>query len=123
MVESLKKAEAHLERVTVEVNIEGAEIQIGDVDLGVSPLPFAWYLEPGTYEVRVSKPGFAAHTEPRVARAGIEGSLTMLTGSTSVTSTPTGPASRFVNTSCRWPSPCSTAAGTSSRSSARTAAG
>ena len=47
MVESLKKAEAHLERVTVEVNVEGAEIRIGDVDLGVSPLPFAWYLEPG----------------------------------------------------------------------------
>ena len=70
MVESLKKAEAHLERVTVEVNVEGAEIQIGDVDLGISPLPFAWYLEPGTYDVRVSKPGFAAYTETRVARAG-----------------------------------------------------
>lgn len=70
MVESLKKAEAHLERVTVEVNVEGAEIQIADVDLGVSPLPFAWYLEPGTYDVRVSKPGFVAYTETRVARAG-----------------------------------------------------
>jgi hypothetical protein len=70
MVESLKKAEAHLERVTVEVNVEGAEIQIGDVDLGMSPLPFAWYLEPGTYDVRVSKPGFVAYTETRVARAG-----------------------------------------------------
>jgi hypothetical protein len=70
MVESLKKAEAHLERVTVEVNVEGAEIQIGDVDLGVSPLPFAWYLEPGTYDVRVSKPGFIAHEETRQARPG-----------------------------------------------------
>lgn len=70
MVESLKKAEAHLERVTVEVNVEGAEIQIGDVDLGVSPLPFAWYLDPGGYEVRVSKPGFVPHTETRLARAG-----------------------------------------------------
>jgi hypothetical protein len=70
MVESLKKAEAHLERVTVEVNVEGAEIRIGDVDLGVSPLPFAWYLEPGAYEVRVSKPGFTAFTETRLARAG-----------------------------------------------------
>lgn len=70
MVESLKKAEAHLERVTVEVNVEGAEIQIGDVDLGVSPLPFAWYLEPGAYDVRVSKPGFAPFTETRLARAG-----------------------------------------------------
>jgi hypothetical protein len=70
MVESLKKAEAHLERVTVEVNVEGAEIQIGDVDLGMSPLPFAWYLEPGTYDVRVSKPGFVPYTETRLARAG-----------------------------------------------------
>jgi hypothetical protein len=70
MVDSLKKAEAHLERVTVEVNVEGAEIQIGDVDLGVSPLPFAWYLEPGSYDVRVSKPGFVAYTESRLARAG-----------------------------------------------------
>jgi hypothetical protein len=70
MVESLKKAEAHLERVTVEVNVEGAEIRIGDVDLGVSPLPFAWYLEPGAYDVRVSKAGFTAFTETRLARAG-----------------------------------------------------
>lgn len=70
MVESLKKAEAHLERVTVEVNTEGAQIEIGGVDLGVSPLPFAWYLEPGAYDVRVSKPGFIAHQETRLARAG-----------------------------------------------------
>jgi hypothetical protein len=70
MVESLKKAEAHLERVTIEVNVEGAEIQIGDVDLGTSPLPFAWYLEPGSYDVRVSKPGFVTHSETRQARAG-----------------------------------------------------
>jgi hypothetical protein len=70
MVESLKKAEAHLERVTVEVNVEGAEIRIDDVDLGISPLPFAWYLEPGGYDVRVSKPGFEAFTERRLARAG-----------------------------------------------------
>lgn len=70
MVESLKKAEAHLERVTVEVNVEGAEIRIGDVDLGVSPLPFAWYLEPGSYDVRVTKPGFVTYSESRLARAG-----------------------------------------------------
>jgi PEGA domain len=70
MVDSLKKAEAHLERVTVEVNVEGAEIKIGDVDLGVSPLPFAWYLEPGSYDVRVSKPGFISFSETRLARAG-----------------------------------------------------
>jgi hypothetical protein len=70
MVESLKKAEAHLERVTVEVDVEGAEIRIGDVDLGVSPLPFAWYLEPGSYDVRISKPGFVAYSETRLARAG-----------------------------------------------------
>jgi hypothetical protein len=70
MVESLKKAEAHLERVTVEVNVEGAQIRIDDVDLGVSPLPFAWYLEPGSYDVRVSKPGFEPYSETRLARAG-----------------------------------------------------
>lgn len=70
MVESLKKAEAHLERVTVEVNVEGAAIQIGGVELGASPLPFAWYLEPGAYDVRVTKPGFVAFTATRLARAG-----------------------------------------------------
>lgn len=70
MVESLKKAEAHLERITVEVNVEGAEIEIGDVDLGVSPMPFAWYLGPGSYDVRVSKPGFVPYSETRLARAG-----------------------------------------------------
>jgi hypothetical protein len=70
MVESLKKAEAHLERVTVEVNVEGAQIRIDDVDLGMSPLPFAWYLEPGSYDVRVSKSGFLPYSETRLARAG-----------------------------------------------------
>jgi hypothetical protein len=70
MVESLKKAEAHLERVTVEVNVEGAQIQIGDVDLGQSPMRFAWYMEPGSYEVRISKAGFVGFSETRMARAG-----------------------------------------------------
>jgi len=70
MVESLKKAEAHLERVTVEVNVEGAQIQIGDVDLGQSPMRFAWYMEPGQYEVRINKAGFVGFTESRIARAG-----------------------------------------------------
>ena len=70
MVDSLKKAEAHLERVTVEVSVEGAEIRIDDVELGASPLPFAWYLEPGAYDIRVSKPGFVPFTETRLARAG-----------------------------------------------------
>lgn len=70
MLESLKKAEAHLERVTVEVNVEGAQITMGGVDLGVSPLPFAWYLPPGSYEVRVSKAGFASFAATRLATAG-----------------------------------------------------
>lgn len=70
MLESLKKAEAHLERVTVEVNVEGAQIMLGGVELGSSPLPFAWYLPPGSYEVRVVKPGFATFTETRLAQVG-----------------------------------------------------
>ncbi len=70
MLESLKKAEAHLERVTLEVNVAGAEIMVDGVDLGVSPLPFAWYLAPGSYDVSVTKPGFVAFTETRLARAG-----------------------------------------------------
>jgi PEGA domain-containing protein len=70
MVESLKKAEAHLERVTVEVNVEGAQITIGEVDLGQSPMRFAWYMEPGSYDVRISKPGFIDFSETRMARAG-----------------------------------------------------
>ena len=70
MLESLKKAEAHLERVTVEVNVEGAMITLGGDELGVSPLPFAWYLPPGSYDVRVSKAGFAPFSATRLATAG-----------------------------------------------------
>lgn len=70
MLESLKKAEAHLERVTVEVNVEGAQVTLGGVELGVSPLPFAWYLPPGAYDVRVSKAGFGSFATTRLATAG-----------------------------------------------------
>jgi Flp pilus assembly protein TadD len=70
MLESLKKAEAQLERVSVEVRQEGAEILIGGVDLGASPLRFLWYVAPGGYDVRVQKAGFIPHTESRVALAG-----------------------------------------------------
>jgi hypothetical protein len=70
MLESLKKAEAHLERLTVEVNVEGAEIVVGDVALGPSPLPFVWYVAPGSYDVRIAKPGFTTFSETRLARAG-----------------------------------------------------
>lgn len=70
MLESLKKAEAHLERVSVEVRQEGAEIMIDGVDLGASPLPFLWYVAPGAYDVRVEKAGFVTHTESRRALAG-----------------------------------------------------
>jgi hypothetical protein len=70
MLDSLKKAEAHLERVSIEVRQEGAEITIDGVDLGPSPLPFLWYVAPGEYQVRVTKAGFVAHEESRVAHAG-----------------------------------------------------
>jgi hypothetical protein len=70
MLDSLKKAEAHLERVTFEVNVEGAQITVGGVELGVSPLAFAWYLPPGSYDVRVSKAGFASFAATRLATAG-----------------------------------------------------
>jgi hypothetical protein len=71
MLDSLKKAEAHLERVSMEVRQEGAEITIDGVDLGASPLPFLWYVAPGEYQVRVTKAGFVAHQELRVAHAGV----------------------------------------------------
>jgi hypothetical protein len=71
MLDSLKKAEAHLERVSMEVRQEGAEIMIDGVDLGASPLPFLWYVAPGEYQVRVTKAGFVAHQELRVAHAGV----------------------------------------------------
>jgi len=70
MLDSLKKAEAHLERVSIEVRQESAEITIDGVDLGASPLPFLWYVAPGEYRVRVQKAGFVAHEELRVAHAG-----------------------------------------------------
>lgn len=70
MLASLKLAEAHLERISVEVAQQGAQIHIDGVDLGSSPLPFLWYVLPGPYRVRVDKPGFVGHAESRVARAG-----------------------------------------------------
>jgi hypothetical protein len=70
MLESLKKAETHLERLTIEVNVEGADIAVGEIELGSSPLPFVWYVGPGAYDVRVSKAGFVAFSETRLARAG-----------------------------------------------------
>jgi hypothetical protein len=70
MLDSLKKAEAHLERLTIEVNVDGANIAVDEADLGSSPLPFVWYVAPGAYRVRVSKSGFAEFAQTRVARAG-----------------------------------------------------
>jgi hypothetical protein len=70
MLESLKKAEAHLERLTIEVTVEGADIAVDEIELGPSPLPFVWYVGPGSYAVRVSKAGFVSFSETRLARAG-----------------------------------------------------
>lgn len=70
MRESLEIAEAHLERLTLEVDVEGADISVDDERLGASPLPFAWYVAPGRYEVRVERDGFEVHEEQHVARAG-----------------------------------------------------
>jgi hypothetical protein len=70
ILESLKKAEAHLERVSIEVDQEGAEILVDGVDLGISPLPFVWYVAPGSYDVRVQKSGFVSYTASRVASPG-----------------------------------------------------
>ena len=70
MLESLKKAEAHLERVSLEVDQEGAEIWVDGVDLGTSPLPFVWYVAPGSYDVRVQKSGFVSYEVSRVASPG-----------------------------------------------------
>lgn len=94
MLESLKKAEAHLERVTVEVNVEGAQISIGGVDLGVSPLAFAWYLPPGSYDVQVSKAGFASFAATRLATAGSTEHLriSLKPDAPSVGSAPSSPA-------------------------------
>lgn len=70
MLESLRKAEAHLERITVEVNVDGAAVTVDGVDLGSSPVPFMWYVAPGPYVVQVAKTGFASASLSRVARAG-----------------------------------------------------
>jgi PEGA domain-containing protein len=70
MQESLKKAETHLQRLTVEVDVDGAEIVVEGTELGRSPLPFAWYLPPGPYDLSVSKPGYRSSTHAGVAQAG-----------------------------------------------------
>jgi hypothetical protein len=70
MLQSLKLAEAHLERLSVEVTQHGAQIHVDGVDLGRSPLPFLWYVSPGLYRVRIDKPGFVSYSEARLARPG-----------------------------------------------------
>lgn len=70
MQDSLKKAEQHLQRLTVEVDVDGADITIEGTELGHSPLPFAWYLAPGPYDVRVSKPGYQSWAHSGVGQAG-----------------------------------------------------
>jgi hypothetical protein len=70
MLDSLKKAEQHLQRLTIEVDVEGASISVAGEDLGRSPLPFAWYVEPGPYDVKVSKDGYRASAQSGLAKAG-----------------------------------------------------
>jgi hypothetical protein len=70
MRESLQIAEAHLERLTVEVDVAGADIVVDGIHVGQSPLPFAWYMPPGSYRLSVEKVGHRAHSEQRLAVAG-----------------------------------------------------
>jgi hypothetical protein len=70
MQDSLKKAETQLQRLTVEVDVDGADIVIEGTELGRSPLPFAWYLAPGPYDVSVSKPGYKSWSHAGVGQAG-----------------------------------------------------
>jgi hypothetical protein len=70
MQDSLKKAEQHLQRLTVEVDVDGADIVIEGTELGHSPLPFAWYLAPGPYDVRVTKPGYQSWAHSGIGQAG-----------------------------------------------------
>jgi hypothetical protein len=70
MQESLKKAETQLQRLTIEVDTDGAEIVVEGTELGRSPLPFAWYVAPGPYDLGVSKPGFQSVTRAGLAQAG-----------------------------------------------------
>jgi hypothetical protein len=70
MQDSLKKAETHLQRLTIEVDVDGADIVIEGTELGRSPLPFAWYLAPGPYDVSVSKPGYESWSHAGVGQAG-----------------------------------------------------
>ena len=70
MQDSLKKAETHLQRLTIEVDVDGADIVIEGTELGRSPLPFAWYLAPGPYDVSVSKPGYKSWSHAGVGQAG-----------------------------------------------------
>jgi hypothetical protein len=92
MLDSLKKAEAHLERLTIEVNVDGADIAVDEADLGASPLPFVWYVAPGAYRVRVSKSGFAEFAQTRVARAGgIQHLRVALTAESEPSSAPLAP--------------------------------
>lgn len=70
MQDSLKKAETHLQRLTIEVDVDGADIVIEGTELGHSPLPFAWYLAPGPYDVSVSKPGYKSWSHAGVGQSG-----------------------------------------------------
>ncbi len=71
MAASLRRAEAHLERLTIEVDEPGATIEINGERVGAAPLSYSWYVDPGPLEIRVSKPGHETHFDRRTAVAGV----------------------------------------------------
>jgi hypothetical protein len=70
MLESLRLAETQLERITLELNVSGAQVQVDAESLGESPVPFAWYVAPGPYRVRIEKEGYEPLEQSRMAVAG-----------------------------------------------------
>lgn len=56
----LLEAEAHVGRVQVTADVDGADVTIDGEPVGTTPLVYAWYVEPGEHRVQAIKPGFGA---------------------------------------------------------------
>ena len=58
----LKKLESRVARVTIVVNVEGADVSVDDISVGKSPLRDPVLVGEGRRKISITKPGFAPAT-------------------------------------------------------------
>ncbi|MEZ4297665.1 MAG: PEGA domain-containing protein [Polyangiaceae bacterium] len=77
--DELAAARAEVGELKVTVNLDGAEVRIGDKVIGVSPIAEPVFVDPGTFTVTVSKAGFdsASQTVSVVKGVSVGASLSL----------------------------------------------